>query len=145
MEKFSVEQLKTHLLAASAAGPPLAQITAEDFFGITDEATVSTAIELGGKRLELWYGQTGECLTLWLGAGERRVGAADVRAALRRFQKTELGGLLMTESLLDGSLLFVYTFPMEEGKIVERLRRVFTLAQDAVSGKEFVSLLDCFS
>ena len=145
---FTVERLAEQMnKAATRANLKLEYVFEEDFLGMSDGATISTAVKINGKELEFLYGGVGDTLVLTLSMVSERMNPAKVKSALGHYEATKLGKLLALEGIGedDDSLLLSYAFASGSNEEnASRLQEIFSLMQSKEESEEFFRLYACF-
>lgn len=138
------------MCAAMQGGVPVKDFVLDDPINLMDlEPTISAMTSVGGIQTELFYGQTGDDMTLWLAYGEKCLDVAAANAAIEAYEKTPLGQKLYAENEVSDesdNLFLSYSFPHgSEEENIDALGVIFSLFSDSASAEKLLALMRCFA
>ena len=137
------------MCAATHGGVPVKDFVLNDPVGMESEPTIAAKTMIGGIRTELFYGQVGDDMTLWLAHGGKCLDVAAANAAIEEYAETPLGQKFCVENEVNSeedNLFLSYSFPRgSEDENIAALQEIFALFADLASAATLSALMRCFA
>lgn len=137
------------MCAATHGGVPVKDFVLDDPIGMESEPTIAAKTMVGGIRTELFYGQVGDDMTLWLAHGGKCLDVAAANAAMEAYEETPLGQKFCVENEVNSeedNLFLSYSFPRgSEDENIAALQEIFSMLSGPASSEKLSVLMRCFA